>query len=78
MANTKWTTDNLEQFVRIWQGSKSKRQVEQAYKPALSPAGVNQLAFRLRRLGIPLKKFQRGPVKSRVDIAHLIQVAKDA
>ena len=63
-----------ETFVRAWQEAESVDAVVKA--TGLNKANVNQRAFKLRKNGVPLKKFN-GVGREKLDYKALAKLAKE-
>lgn len=65
---------DVREFIRVWQLSNSLKEV--ADKLGLSIKWVGVKAYRLRKLGVPLKRMRKGP-KIDLILPELIGIAKD-
>ena len=63
-----------ETFVRAWQEAESVDAVVKA--TGLTKANINQRAFKLRKNGVPLKKFN-GVGREKLDYKALAKLAKE-
>jgi transposase len=68
------TTMSAEEFVKVWQGGTSVRDV--AEQCGLSGRSVRERAVRLRKKGVPLKKFY-STGRPFLDYAALTKLAKE-
>jgi hypothetical protein len=64
-----------ERFVRAWQAAKSLAEV--GTKTSMHPMAASRLAFRLRKRGIPLKRFATSS-GGRIDVEALKRIAEEA
>ena len=61
-------------FCRFWEQAASV--AEAARKAGMTPNGAGCRASELRRAGVPLKLFPKGPVAERVDVEALTAVVE--
>lgn len=68
-----------EEFVRVWQDPNTQSVQEVARKLGIKPTSASAKAARLRKAGVPLRRFPAGRGGGpRVDWSRLAQIAAEA